>query len=66
MDRRCDRRRLRTADYAVMLRWLTGSIISRNGSRSNDDIKKVTGRPSITFQDFARQNAHAWTLQAAR
>jgi uncharacterized protein YbjT (DUF2867 family) len=54
------------ADYAVMLRWLTGTIISGNGSRPNDDIEKVTGRPPITFQDFARRNAHAWTLQAAK
>jgi uncharacterized protein YbjT (DUF2867 family) len=54
------------ADYAVMLRWLTGTIISGNGSRPNDDIEKVTGRPPATFQDFARRNAHAWTPQAAR
>jgi uncharacterized protein YbjT (DUF2867 family) len=54
------------ADYAVVLRWLTGTIISGNGSRPNDDIEKVTGRPPITFQDFARRNAHAWTLQATK
>jgi hypothetical protein len=54
------------ADYAVMLRWLTGTIISGNGSRPNDDIEKVTGRPPITFQDFARRNAPAWTPQAAK
>ena len=33
------------ADYAVMLRWLTGTIISGSGSRPNGDIEKVTGRP---------------------
>jgi uncharacterized protein YbjT (DUF2867 family) len=54
------------ADYAVMLRWLTGTVISGNGSRPNDDVEKVTGRPPITFQDFARRNAHIWTLQAAK
>jgi hypothetical protein len=54
------------ADYAVMLRWLTGTIISGNGSRPNDDIEKVTSRPPITFQDFARRNAPVWTLQAAK
>jgi uncharacterized protein YbjT (DUF2867 family) len=56
------------ADYAVMLRWLTGTIISGNGSRPNDDIEKVTGRPPTTFQDFARRNAPAWTrtLRAAK
>lgn len=54
------------ADYAVMLHWLTGTIISGNGSRPNDDIEKVTGRPPITFQDFARRNASAWTLRATK
>ena len=54
------------ADNAVMLHWLTGTIISGDGSRPNDDIGKVTGRPPITFQDFARRNAPAWTLQAAK
>jgi hypothetical protein len=54
------------ADYAVMLRWLTGTIISSNGARPNNDVEKVRGRPPITFQDFARRNAHAWTLQATK
>jgi uncharacterized protein YbjT (DUF2867 family) len=54
-----------SADYAVMLRWLTGTISSGNGSRPNGDIEKVTGSPLITFQDFARRNADAWILQAA-
>ena len=40
--------------------------VSGNGSRPNDDIAKVTGRPPIPFQDFARRNAHAWTIQAAK
>ena len=57
--------RFHTRGYAVMLRWLTGTIISGNGSRPNDDIEKVTGRPPITFFDFARRNAPAWTLPAA-
>ena len=47
----------------MMLRWLKGTISSDNGSRPNGDIEKVTGRPPITF---ARQNAYAWTLRAAR
>jgi uncharacterized protein YbjT (DUF2867 family) len=54
------------ADYAVMLRWLTGTISSGHGSRPNDDIEKVTGRPPITFGDFARRNARAWTAGAAK
>jgi uncharacterized protein YbjT (DUF2867 family) len=48
------------ADYAVMLRWLTGAIVSGNGSTPNDDIEKVTGRAPATFADFARRNAGAW------
>ncbi|MDX6354748.1 MAG: hypothetical protein QOF98_1651 [Streptomyces sp.] len=48
------------ADYAVMLRWLRGTIGSGNGSRPNGDIEKVTGRPPATFYDFARRNASAW------
>ncbi|MDH6215420.1 NmrA family NAD(P)-binding protein [Streptomyces pseudovenezuelae] len=49
------------ADYAVMLRWLTGGIISGNGSTPNDDIEKVTGQLPSTFHDFARRNVRAWT-----
>ena len=52
------------ADYAVMLRWLTGAIISGNGSRPNDDIEKITGQPPTTFSDFARRSAHAWISPA--
>jgi hypothetical protein len=48
------------AHYAVMLRRLTGTIISGNGSRPNDDVEKVTGRPPTTFVDFARRNAPAF------
>ncbi|MFI6625782.1 NmrA family NAD(P)-binding protein [Streptomyces sp. NPDC050528] len=48
------------ADYAVMLGWLTGAIISGNGSTPNDDIEKVTGRAPTAFADFARRNAGAW------
>ena len=48
------------ADYAVMLRWLTGTISSGNGSTPNDDVEKVTGRPPTAFLDFARRNATAW------
>ncbi|MFD4556053.1 hypothetical protein ACFWP5_17340 [Streptomyces sp. NPDC058469] len=48
------------ADYAVMLRRLTGSIVSGDGSTPKDDIEKVTGRPPTAFHDFARRNAGAW------
>jgi hypothetical protein len=48
-----------------VLRWLTGTIASGNGSTPNHDIEKVTGRPPATFHDFARRNVHAWTAPAA-
>jgi uncharacterized protein YbjT (DUF2867 family) len=51
------------ADYAVMLRWLTGAIISGHGSVPAGDIEKVTGRPSTSFRAFAERNASAWTLE---
>ena len=52
------------ADYAVMLRWLTGAIVSGNGSTPNDDIEKVTGRAPTAFADFARRDAGAWASPA--
>ncbi len=52
------------ADYAVMLRWLTGTIISGNGARPNGDVEKVTGRSATSFREFAARNAAAWALQA--
>ncbi|MFB6961895.1 hypothetical protein ACFCYB_34165 [Streptomyces sp. NPDC056309] len=51
------------ADWAVMLRWLTGAIITGNGSMPTDDIEKVTGRPPTAFREFAERNAHAWTSE---
>src|SRR3984957_18424785 len=52
------------ADYAVMLRWLTGAIIAGSGSGPTDDIEKVTGRPPATFRGFAERHPHAWTVAA--
>ncbi|GAA0345582.1 NmrA family NAD(P)-binding protein [Streptomyces blastmyceticus] len=52
------------ADYAVMLRWLTGAIITGNGATPTGDIEKVTGRPATTFREFAERNAHAWASEA--
>jgi uncharacterized protein YbjT (DUF2867 family) len=53
------------ADYAVVLRWLTGTIIAGCGSTPNEDVEKVTGRPPATFRDFAQRNALVWTSLAA-
>jgi uncharacterized protein YbjT (DUF2867 family) len=49
------------ADYGQMLRMLTETIASGNGSRPNDNVEKVTGAPPIRFADFARRTAQAWT-----
>jgi uncharacterized protein YbjT (DUF2867 family) len=49
------------ADYAVMLRWLTGAIIGGDGSQPTGDVETVTGRPPASFEAFARRNAAAWT-----
>lgn len=52
------------ADYAVMMRWLTGAIITGNGSTPSSDIEKVTGRSAVTFRAFAERDAHAWASEA--
>ncbi|MFI9387843.1 NmrA family NAD(P)-binding protein [Kutzneria sp. NPDC052558] len=52
------------ADYAAMLRWLTGAIITGNGAAPTGDIEKVTGRPATSFRAFAQRNAQAWRVAA--
>lgn len=52
------------ADYAVMLRWLTGTIMAGNGATPTGDVEKVTGRPATSFRAFAERSAHAWTSEA--
>jgi uncharacterized protein YbjT (DUF2867 family) len=47
-------------DYTMMLRLLTSTVASGNGSRPNDDVLTVTGRPPISFVDFAAQAAPVW------
>jgi uncharacterized protein YbjT (DUF2867 family) len=47
-------------DYTTILRLLTSTVASGNGSRPNDHILTVTGRPPLSFTDFAAQAAHAW------
>ena len=53
------------ADYAAMLRWLTGAIIAGNGSTPTGDIETVIGRPATSFEAFAQRNAAAWTARRA-
>jgi uncharacterized protein YbjT (DUF2867 family) len=48
------------AEYGEVLRMLTETIASGHGSRPNNDVQNVTGRPPITFGDFARRTAQAW------
>jgi uncharacterized protein YbjT (DUF2867 family) len=54
------------ADYAAMLRWLTGAIIAGNGSKPSGDIEAVIGRPATSFEVFAERSAVAWTTGAGR
>jgi hypothetical protein len=50
----------------AMLRPLTATIASGNGSRSTDDVQTITGVPPTSFADFAKRSAQAWTTEAAR
>jgi hypothetical protein len=47
-------------DYTTMLRRLTSTVASGNGSRPNSDVQTVTGRPPISFADYAAKAAIAW------
>jgi uncharacterized protein YbjT (DUF2867 family) len=52
------------ADYAAMLRWLTGAVIRGNGAKPTDDIEEVTGRPATSFRAFAERSFQAWAVEA--
>jgi hypothetical protein len=47
------------AAYGEVLRMLTETVASRHGSRPNNDVENVTGRPPISFAEFARRTALA-------
>jgi hypothetical protein len=53
------------AEYAAVLRPLTETVASDNGSRPNGVVEQITGRPGRTFRDFARKNAAAWSAPAS-
>lgn len=53
------------AVYSAVLRPLTETVASGNGSRPNGVVEQVTGRPPRTFRDFARKNAAAWSAPAS-
>ncbi|WP_442543541.1 hypothetical protein ACSBOX_17220 [Arthrobacter sp. KN11-1C] len=50
-------------EYGAVLRQLTTTMASGNGSRPEDVIKNVTGRPPRTFREFATRSASAWQPQ---
>jgi uncharacterized protein YbjT (DUF2867 family) len=52
-----------TADYAPMLRWLTGVIIAGNGSTPTADVAAIIGRPATSLETFAQRNVAAWTAR---
>ena len=54
------------ADYAKMLKWLTGSIIAGQGSTPSADVEKVLGRPATSFEAFAYRSAPVWTVQEGK
>jgi uncharacterized protein YbjT (DUF2867 family) len=47
-------------DYTAILRILTSTVASGNGSRPNDDVQTVTGRPPTSFAEFAATAAPVW------
>jgi uncharacterized protein YbjT (DUF2867 family) len=51
------------ADYAKMLKWLTGSIIAGQGSTPSGDVETVIGRPAASFGAFAQRSAAVWTAK---
>lgn len=53
------------AVYGAVLRPLTETVASGNGSRPNGVAEQITGRPGRTFRDFARKNAAAWRTPAS-
>ena len=52
-------------EYGDMLKLLTETIASGDGSRANDDVLAVTGRPPTSFADFAQRTASAWAVEIA-
>jgi uncharacterized protein YbjT (DUF2867 family) len=54
------------AEYGAVLRMLTETIASGQGSRPTADVEKATGRAPARFADFARRTAAAWAGDEAR
>ena len=47
-------------DYTEILRMLTSTVASGHGSRPNSDVQTVTGRPPISFAEFAAKVPAGW------
>lgn len=47
-------------DYGIVLRQLTETVASGNGSRPDNTVEKITGNPPRTFQEFAHTNTAAF------
>ena len=54
------------AEYASMLRWLTGAIIAGDGSTPTADIETVIDRPATSFHAFAQRHATSWPSNERR
>jgi uncharacterized protein YbjT (DUF2867 family) len=52
------------AEYGEMLRMLTETVASGMGSRPDDNVERITGRPPVTFAGFARRTAQEWMQTA--
>ena len=48
------------SEYGAILRMLTQTVASGMGSRPNDNVEKITGKPPATFAEFARRTRQAW------
>jgi uncharacterized protein YbjT (DUF2867 family) len=53
------------AEYAAVLRPLTETVASGNGSRPNGMVEQITGKAPRMFRDFAQKNAAAWSEAAS-
>jgi hypothetical protein len=52
------------AEYGVVLRQLTETVASGNGSSANDSVEKITGVAAGVFRDFPKNNADAWEAES--
>ena len=53
------------AEYEAVLRPLTETVESGNGSRPKGMVEQITGSPPRAFRDFTHKNAAAWSEPAA-